>query len=136
MNYPYNLFKTKNNISIEKLKTMYNIFNTITFLTNEESILIKYKSEIDNYIKSIKISNKDLGKIKILENFSNNSFNKCLLNDKNIDLFCKEFIYFKDIINKNKLSIDNYLINYSKMNNIISNKYNKNLRYNNHINIK
>jgi len=133
MSYPYNLFKTQNNILIENVKKMYNIFNT---RTTEESILTKYDSEIKDYIKSIKISNKELGKIKILEKFSNNSFNICLLNNKNIDLFCKEFIYFKDIIYKNKLNINNYLVNSFKINNIITNKYNKNLRYNNPINFK
>ena len=133
MSYPYNLFKTRKNISIEKLRDMYNVFNN---RTGEESILEKYKLEINDYIKSIKINNEELGKIKILKKFSEDSFDQCLLNNNNIDLFCKKFIYFKDIINKNKLNINNYFINSSKMTNIIRNKYNKNLRYNNPINFK
>lgn len=101
MDYPYNYFITKKNVSINILKK--NIVTNI-FKTNSISILKKYESNIQSYIKDNKLNLNELENNKILEKISN-YYDIYILNKQNIEYFFKLFIEMKDIINENENNI-------------------------------
>jgi len=119
--FPYNLFMTNKNLSINKI----NNSNIFSISPSNVSILIEYKSYIDEYIKKNKI---DIKKI-----------NKCFLNDldesftkkyKEIEIFFKELINYKKKIKLYNNNINNYIEKPLTYNNpidinIISNYFNQ-----------
>lgn len=121
-NYPYNYFETKDNISINKLSYIPDILYERTV---KKSILEDYKIDIDNYIKNNKLDLNILKNFTLLENISNNYFNKKLLNEKNIDIFSNLFIESKYIIIENQNNINLFLKLNKKINNKIFQKYNQ-----------
>jgi hypothetical protein len=143
MNYPYNLFKTNNNVSFSNLNDIY---SSILYKSSGKiSLLIDYKSEIEEFIINNKLDKEKLKKIKILESISNEYFDKIIYMNKTnekinlnkkIEIFYKELLSFKDIISKNIIYI-------KKFNNISKNfsndsifKYSSKLSFNNPLNIK
>jgi len=121
-NYPYNYFETKENISINKLSYIPDILYERTV---KKSILEDYKIDINNYIKNNKLDLNSLKNFTLLENISNNYFNKKLLNEKNIDIFSNLFIESKYIIIENQNYINLFLKLNKKINNKIFQKYNQ-----------
>lgn len=120
INYPYNYFETQENISVNKLSYIPNVFNE-RIIT--KSILEDYKIDIDNYIKNNKLDLNSLKNFTILEHLSNNYFNKKLLNEKNVDLFSKLFIQSKYTIIENQNYINLFLRINKKINNKLIQKY-------------
>ena len=134
--YPYNLFITNKTVSPLKLEKI--IYTNIFKPSTRESILEKYKTEIDDYLVKNKVKISDFRLFQnILTDFSNNIFDIMLLRDYNIDNFFKNLIYFKDLIILNKSNI-NLLLNQSnnlnKINNNLIKKYNEQLIFHNPIN--
>ena len=119
MNYPYNYFITKKNISIEILK---NNISTNIFKTNNISILKKYDSEIQLYIKKNNLSLKELENNLILKKLSE-FYDLFLLKKQNIEYFFELMIEFKDIIDKNQ----NNILYFLAFNKIIESNYNENM---------
>lgn len=129
MNYPFDYFKTVENISLEKLKKQTDI-SYISSYSKEESILNNYKLEINEYKNKIGINNFI---IDILEKLSD-IFE---LNKKEyIEKFFKSLIMFKNDIYNNNQNIKDFGLFLKKMNNLKFNVYNKNLVINNPINFK
>lgn len=138
--YPYNLFKTNKNISYTKLNDIY---SSIYYKPSDKvSILSDYKDEITKFIAKNKLDKEQLQKIKILENISKNYYEKLISNtetnnfDKEIEIYYKEIVLFKDIITKNKLYIkqfNNVLQNFTAKSIKI---YNNKLSYRNPFNIE
>jgi hypothetical protein len=120
INYPYNYFETQENISVNKLSYIPNVFNE-RIIT--KSILEDYKVDIDNYIKNNKLDLNSLKNFTILEHLSNDYFNKKLLNEKNVDLFSKLFIQSKYAIIENQNYINLFLRINKKINNKLIQKY-------------
>jgi hypothetical protein len=129
MSYPFDCFKTIENISLEKLKKNPDI-NSIFLSTKEESILNEYKLEIEEYKKKIGINTFSFEILKKLsENFDKNK-------KEYIERFFKELILFKNIINTNNQNIKDFIFIFKKINNLKLNIYNKDLVINNPINSK
>ena len=93
-NYPYNLFLTKLILTPANINSFENIFSK----HNYQSILILFSSEIDDFIKINKLDINKLKKFNSLQTISNTY--QDLLNDKNIELFCKKIIYKKKEFDK------------------------------------
>ena len=93
-NYPYNLFLTKLILTPANINSFENIFSK----HNYQSILILFSSEIDDFIKINKLDINKLKKFNSLQTISN--IYQDLLNDKNIELFCKKIIYKKKEFDK------------------------------------
>ena len=91
MSYPFDCFKTIQNISLEKLKKNSDI-NSIFSSSKEESILNEYKLEIEEYKKKIGINTFSFEILKKLsENFDKNK-------KEYIERFFKELILLKVLI--------------------------------------
>jgi len=129
MSYPFDCFKTIENISLEKLKKNSDI-NSIFSSSKEESILDEYKLEIEEYKKKIEINTFSFEILKKLsQNFDKNK-------KEYIERFFKELILFKNIINTNNQNIKDFIFIFKKINSLKLNIYNKNLVINNPINSK
>ena len=129
MSYPFDCFKTIENISLEKLKKNSDI-NSIFSSSKEESILDEYKLEIEEYKKKIEINTFSFEILKKLsQNFDKNK-------KEYIERFFKELILFKNIINTNNQNIKDFIFIFKKINSLKLNIYNKNLLINNPINSK
>ena len=109
--FPYNLFETEMNLTIDKIEN-YDIFNITTPKT---SILKKYESEINEYIIKNKINKNRFKKSFLIK--LNDNFKKI-----EIENFCKELILRKKEILLYNNKINDYILN-------------KNVTYNNPINI-
>ena len=129
MSYPFDSFKTIQNISLEKLKKIPDI-ESIFSSSKEESILNEYKLEIEEYKKKIGINTFSFEILKKLsQNFDSNK-------KEYIERFFKELILFKNIINTNNQNIKDFIFIFKKINSVKLNVYNKNLIINNPINSK
>ena len=129
MSYPFDCFKTIENISLEKLKKNPDI-NSIFSSSKEESILNEYKLEIEEYKKKIGINTFSFEILKKLsEDFDRNK-------KEYIERFFKELILLKNIINTNNQNIKDFIFIFKKINSIKLNLYNKNLIINNPLNFK
>ena len=129
MSYPFDCFKTIENISLEKLKKNPDI-NSIFSYSKEESILNEYKLEIEEYKKKIGINTFSFEILKkISENFDKNK-------KEYIERFFKELILLKNTINTNNQNIKDFIFILKKINSLKLNVYNKNLIINNPINSK
>jgi hypothetical protein len=129
MSYPFNYFKTLQNISLDKLKKESNI-NYIFSSNKEESILNNYKLEINEYKKKFQINDSFFD---VLEKLSD-------IFDKNkkdsLDRFFRTLIIYKNDIISNNQNIKNFELFLKKINNVRINTYNKNLIINNPVNFK
>jgi hypothetical protein len=129
MSYPFDCFKTIENISLEKLKKNPDI-NSIFSSSKEKSILNEYKLEIEEYKKKIGINTFSFEILKKLsEDFDRNK-------KEYIERFFKELILLKNIINTNNQNIKDFIFIFKKINSIKLNLYNKNLIINNPLNYK
>lgn len=143
MEYPYNLFKTNNNISFTQLNDIYS--SILYTSANKKSILIDYKDDIEKFILKNKLNKEILKNAKILENISSEYFNKIILFNKNngenniykkIEIYYKELLSFKDIISRNINYIKNFNDVLKKFDSKSIKKYNDNLSFQNPFNIK
>ena len=138
--YPYNLFKTNKNISYTKLNDIYS--SNYNKSSRKVSILSDYKNDINDFIAKHKLDKEQLQKIKILENISKNYYEKVINNtnkndiDKDIEIYYKELIFFKDIITKNKLYIKHFNTILQNLNNKSIKTYNDKLLFTNPFNIE
>ena len=99
--FPYNYFKTKQNISLKDLENIKDVFQ-FSF-QYEKSILNMYKGHIDNFIKTEKY---DMRKIESMSNLDtlNKIYSEILIRDKNINKFVENFINYKyNLIKKDEL---------------------------------
>ena len=129
MSYPFDCFKTIENISLEKLKKNPDI-NSIFSSSKEESILNEYKLEIEEYKKKIGINTFSFEILKKLsEDFDRNK-------KEYIERFFKELILLKNIINTNNQNIKDFIFIFKKINSLKLNIYNKDLVINNPLNSK
>jgi hypothetical protein len=129
MSYPFDCFKTIENISLEKLKKNPDI-DSIFLSSKEESILNEYKLEIEDYKKKKEINTFSFEILKKLSgDFDRNK-------KEYIERFFKELILFKNTINTNNQNIKDFIFILKKLNGVKLNVYNKNLLINNPINSK
>lgn len=123
--YPYDFFKTKKNLSVKDIERNASVYVRPSI---SESILIKYKSDIDIFIKNnnldINILEKDLILKKISDNFDRVLVSK--ISDK-MHEFLKNLINTdKYELNKNKKYIDLFILYSEKIQQMnINNIYNK-----------
>jgi hypothetical protein len=99
--FPYNYFKTKQNISLKDLEGIKDVF--IFNFHFEKSLLNIYKGNIDNFIK---IEKYDMRKIESMSNLYilNKIYTENLIRDKNINKFVESFINYKyELLKKNEL---------------------------------
>jgi hypothetical protein len=125
LNFPSNVFKTKGNISLN------NFVKGIPLKTNRNkktTILEGNIKEIKDFLKN-RVTN-----YKIIEEL-NNSFEKLLTNNNQIESFFKQLIYYKDITNKNIVFIDSFLLASDKFSKYSFENYNENLVYKNPVSI-
>lgn len=127
MSYPFDLFKTTDNISIKKINTKINIFNI-----HNRSILKDYELEINEYIKK-NFKNNDYKKFEILNNLSNIYVT---YKTNNIEFFFKELVHFKNQLLENKKNIDEYFSTKNKITENNLKRYHSNLIINNPLNSK
>ena len=123
--YPYDFFKTKKNLSVKDIERNASVYSRSSI---SESILIKYKSDIDIFIKNNKLDINILEKDIILKKISDN-FDKMLLaksSDKMSD-FLKNLINTQKYeLNKNKKYIDLFILYSEKVQQMnINNIYNQ-----------
>ena len=132
--YPYDFFKTKKNLSVKDIERNASVYSRSSI---SESILIKYKSDIDIFIKNNKLDINILEKDIILKKISDN-FDKMLLaksSDKMSD-FLKNLINTQKYeLNKNKKYIDLFILYSEKVQQMnINNIYNQEKYISNPIN--
>jgi len=99
--FPYNYFKTKQNISLKELERIKDVFQFNFHY--EKSILNMYKANIDNFIKTEKY---DMKKIQNMSNLEilNKIYSENLIKNKNINKFVESFVNYKyDLLKKNEL---------------------------------
>jgi hypothetical protein len=126
--FPFNYFLTKKNISLQKIQNIPNLSDIIKINT-KESILKKYKNNIEEYIKKNNLKISDIEKFKYLENISNN-FNTLLIT-KNVEEFVHQIISRKNIITNINKNIEEF---YKLSSNKNRNKnYSEKFKYNNPI---
>jgi hypothetical protein len=128
LNFPSNAFKTKGNISLN------DFIKSIPLKTNRNrktTILESRTKEIKEFLKKNKVTKQPYIIIKDL----NDSFEKLLDNNSQIDSFFKKLIFYKDITNKNIVLINLFLIVSDKYSNYSFRNYNENLVYQNPIEI-
>jgi len=110
MDYPYNLFKTKDIIQFNKIINNPTMFNyTITSSGSEKSILSLKEKEINKYILEKGINKKNLNQLGVLNKISDNIFKTILLKDNNIIIFSKKLIGYKHVFLEYKRKIDAFL---------------------------
>lgn len=118
MDYPYNLFKTKDIIQFNKLINNPSMFNyTSSGSGSEKSILNLKEKEINKYISEKKINIKSLNQLGILNKISDNLFKNILLKDNNIFVFSKKLIWHRYILLDYKRKIDAFIETSKKENN-------------------
>ena len=99
--FPYNYFKTKQNISLKELENIKDVFQFN--LHYEKSLLNMYKGNIDNFIKNEKYDMRKVESMSSLE-VLNKIYSENLIRDKNINKFVESFINYKyDLLKKNEL---------------------------------
>jgi hypothetical protein len=99
--FPYNYFKTKQNISLIDLESIKDVFK-FSF-QYEKSILNMFKGHLDNFVKTEKY---DMRKIESMSNLDalNKIYSEILIRDKNINKFVESFINYKyGLIKKDEL---------------------------------
>jgi hypothetical protein len=106
MDYPYNLFKTKDIIQFNK-SDMFNY--TTSGSGSEKSILSLKEKEINKYILEKGINIKNLNQLGVLNKISDNIFKTILLKDNNIIIFSKKLIGYKHVFLDYKRKIDTFL---------------------------
>ena len=107
--YPYDFFKTKKNLSVKDIERNASVYLRPSI---SESILIKYKSDIDIFIKNNRLDINILEKDLILKKISDN-FDKMLgtkSSDKMSDFLKKLINTEKYQLNKNKKYIDLFIL--------------------------
>jgi len=98
--FPYNLFLTNKNLSINKI----NNSDILSISSSKVTILIEYKSYIDEYIKKNKID------IKKIDKFFLNKLDDFFIKKyKEIEKFFKELINYKKKIKLYNNNINNYI---------------------------
>jgi hypothetical protein len=106
VNYPFNLFNTRINLSQDYIKITPDIFGALTrhIPTNDTYILRDlYMLEIEKYRKDKNINYQDAERIGLLQNFNDNVYDHVLIRfpkilPTNIEEFCRLFIKYKNDI--------------------------------------
>jgi len=110
MDYPYNLFKTKDIIQFNKIINNPAIFNyNISGSFSEKSILSLKQKEINKYILEKGVNTKNLNQLGVLNKISDDIFKTILLKDNNIIIFSKKLIGYKHIFLDYKRKIDAFI---------------------------
>lgn len=106
MNFIYNIFLTKKNLSSKDLEDISNIFQFTS--SKYSSILEKYKDDINLYIENNKIDLKKFDKNNILNKLSQ-TYNNIFIKENNIKLFFYYLIDSKMFLTKNISNINSFM---------------------------
>jgi len=99
--FPYNYFNTKKNISLKEIQYLRNILDFYTY--PEKSILENNKDEIKNFLTVNKLNSKKIENLSSL-NILNQIYNDYLINERDINKFCENFVNYKyNILKSNEL---------------------------------
>jgi hypothetical protein len=122
MSYPFQLFLTRKNLSIQDLENINNIFNS---LSNKVSILNEYKHEIEQYIEinNININNIDKSILIKISKYYDEYLNK------NTKQFFIYLVGFKSIIYNNVVHINTFNNIYNNLTRNKINTYNEKYIY-------
>jgi hypothetical protein len=117
MDYPYNLFKTREIIQFNKIKNNPDLFNytSVGMMANKSILKIK-EAEINKYIQEKGLTQKNLSQFNLLKNISDNIYKLILLEKNNIYLFSKKIIEYRYLLLNYKQKIDFFLENFKKNN--------------------